>query len=181
MNLFGIAITYVVCWWLVLFMVLPWGVRMAETPGLGHAPSAPIRHHLARKFLITTLLAILPTILFYFIITNAIADAKAKEPAIYSTSGGGGSVYKTKHAGEGCKPATLPNSSAQVPVDINVPISPYVDSSAQGSHGNTTNVDAQGGIGLGHGQVNSDGSLTMNGQRVGAPNTVGDCPPEASE
>lgn len=50
-------VVYVIIWWLVIFMVLPWGVRRTETPEAGHDHGAPARPMLARKLLATTLIA----------------------------------------------------------------------------------------------------------------------------
>lgn len=54
----GVAI-YLVIWWIVIFMVLPWGVQTVgeEDIAKGHAPSAPKRPYLVRKLLATTVLA----------------------------------------------------------------------------------------------------------------------------
>ena len=54
----GVAIYFVV-WWIVIFMVLPWGVRPVSTEDVakGHASSAPKRPYMARKLLATTVLA----------------------------------------------------------------------------------------------------------------------------
>ncbi len=41
-------------WWVVLFAVLPWGVRPPDNPGLGHEPGAPEFPDLKKKFWITT-------------------------------------------------------------------------------------------------------------------------------
>lgn len=49
----GVAV-YVVIWWLVLFTVLPWGVRPPENPVPGQATSAPDRPRLLLKFVVTT-------------------------------------------------------------------------------------------------------------------------------
>ena len=57
MDLFGGIVVYVIIWWLVLFTVLPWGVRPPEAPGKGHATSAPARPRLLIKFAITTVIA----------------------------------------------------------------------------------------------------------------------------
>ena len=57
---FGTGIVaYVIIWWLVLFTVLPWGNRAPETPGTGHATSAPARPRLLLKFIVTTGIATL--------------------------------------------------------------------------------------------------------------------------
>lgn len=52
----GIAV-YLVLWWTVLFAVLPWGVRVPDQPGRGHADSAPERPHLLRKAIVTSVIA----------------------------------------------------------------------------------------------------------------------------
>jgi predicted secreted protein len=51
------VMVYVVIWWMVLLMVLPWGVKVPENPGPGHATSAPKNPMMWRKALITTLIA----------------------------------------------------------------------------------------------------------------------------
>jgi predicted secreted protein len=58
---FAIA-TYLICWWMVLFIVLPWGVRSQEDEGEvaeGSEPGAPVVPHIWRKFAITTIVAAL--------------------------------------------------------------------------------------------------------------------------
>lgn len=45
---------FLIIWWLVLFAVLPWGIRRQETDEAGHDPGAPANPHLGRKALITT-------------------------------------------------------------------------------------------------------------------------------
>ena len=54
----GIAV-YVVLWWLVIFMVLPWGNRPieAEDVAKGHAPSAPKKPRMLIKMAVTTVIA----------------------------------------------------------------------------------------------------------------------------
>jgi predicted secreted protein len=48
---------YLICWWLVLFTVLPWGVRVPDQAEPGHATSAPSNPQLRRKLIITTVIA----------------------------------------------------------------------------------------------------------------------------
>jgi predicted secreted protein len=165
MNWFAIGLTYAVCWWLVLFMVLPWGAEREATPQPGNAVSAPARPRLRLKLLITSLLTIIPTIAFQWIVSSAKAE----------------NVYSTSGAGTGCKPATLPNEAGDMPIDINVPIAPYLDSAKQGSVANANAASSQGSIGLGKGVVKADGSLELNGKRIGAVDTTGTCPPEVAD
>jgi predicted secreted protein len=60
---------YFVIWWVVLFAVLPFGVRNAEEAGLerppGTDPGAPAVPYLARKALATTILSGLVLALLY--------------------------------------------------------------------------------------------------------------------
>ncbi len=51
---------YFICWWLVLFIVLPIGLRTQEEEGRvepGTVPSAPIAPYIARKLIATTILS----------------------------------------------------------------------------------------------------------------------------
>ena len=52
-----VALTYILLWWLVLFMLLPLGVKTPQNPALGHDPGAPEKPHHAAKFAAATLLA----------------------------------------------------------------------------------------------------------------------------
>ena len=56
MNLVSIIAVYFVVWWIVLFAVLPWGMRTQEEEGevvLGTDRSAPANPRLLRKAIIT--------------------------------------------------------------------------------------------------------------------------------
>ena len=58
MDLFTGMLAYGLIWWMVLFTVLPWGVRSADEIGQatppGHATSAPVRPRIILKFAVTT-------------------------------------------------------------------------------------------------------------------------------
>ena len=57
MTLTGSIVVFVVTWWLILFMVLPFGVRSQWEDGEvvdGTPDGAPVAHNLPRKLLITT-------------------------------------------------------------------------------------------------------------------------------
>lgn len=58
---------YIVIWWTILFAVLPLGVRRVENPGLGQEKGAPERPHLLRKAVITSLVAGVLWLAFYFL------------------------------------------------------------------------------------------------------------------
>ena len=59
MNWFTGTTLFLVIWWLVIFMVLPWGNRPIDPADVarGHAPSAPAKPRLAIKLLVTTVIA----------------------------------------------------------------------------------------------------------------------------
>jgi predicted secreted protein len=61
MNTFGAIATFAVVWWIVLFMVLPFGVKRDEAPVAGADPGAPAKPYMLRKALATTVLAALIT------------------------------------------------------------------------------------------------------------------------
>jgi predicted secreted protein len=62
MDIVGYIALYFVIWWVVLFAVLPFGVRSQHETGevvQGTEPGAPVRPRLLRKFVITSLITAL--------------------------------------------------------------------------------------------------------------------------
>jgi predicted secreted protein len=57
MDWITLSAVFVVVWWIVLFMVLPWGAQPPEVVEPGFAESAPARPRILLKFLITTVIA----------------------------------------------------------------------------------------------------------------------------
>lgn len=49
---------YIVVWWIVLFAVLPWGVRTPDEAEPGMANSAPVKPRILFKFAVTSLVAL---------------------------------------------------------------------------------------------------------------------------
>ena len=72
MTLFTGAVVFVLVWWTVLFCVLPIGVRPdsdgAETPGGWRG--APLKAHLGRRILATTVVAAILWVGIYFLIES---------------------------------------------------------------------------------------------------------------
>ena len=59
---------YVVLWWLVLFTVLPWGVRPVDNPQAGQEVGAPEKPRLLLKFAVTTVITgVIFAALYWFI------------------------------------------------------------------------------------------------------------------
>ena len=65
-------VVFLLLWWWVFLMSLPFGVRTLDTPEAGHAPSAPARPMLWRKVLVTTIIAAVLTVLVNWIISAQI-------------------------------------------------------------------------------------------------------------
>jgi predicted secreted protein len=67
MNPVTALLVYVIIWTVVLFAVLPWGVRVAEEGDLGHAVGAPGRPRILFKLIITSLIAAALWIVFFLV------------------------------------------------------------------------------------------------------------------
>jgi len=76
MSWFEALVSFIIIWWMVLFMVLPWGVRPPAEGEVaaGHAASAPHQPRLWRKVLLTTGIAlVLWGVAFGLAATNLIS------------------------------------------------------------------------------------------------------------
>jgi predicted secreted protein len=165
MSIFGIFITYACSWWLVLFMVLPWKVKMAENPVPGPAASAPVNPMLPRKFLITTLIAIIPTVIMYFIVGHA---ARAAEPDMYHAGStpdcGDGVAYEAPadiSATDSDATIADPNrqiGTGDVHVGIDLPLRDYT----KAGNGKLDHSDVYAGDVA----VSPDGTLKYNGKAI---------------
>jgi predicted secreted protein len=63
---------YVLIWWVVIFAVLPRGVKVPDEPEPGHASSAPRNPHLLIKVIITTVVSFIIWLIVRWIITSGI-------------------------------------------------------------------------------------------------------------
>lgn len=81
MNLVSALAIYFIIWWLVLFLVLPFGIRNAhetgETVEEGNEPGAPVNPRLVRKVAITTILASLIFAAFYLAQTRGLLSLES--------------------------------------------------------------------------------------------------------
>lgn len=76
MSLYEGIVTFAVSWWLVLFMVLPWGARPADETVPGTVASAPARPRLLLKFAVTTVLALLVTLAIKAVVESGLVDLR---------------------------------------------------------------------------------------------------------
>jgi predicted secreted protein len=81
MNLASAIAIYFIIWWLVLFLVLPFGIRNAhdtgETVEAGNEPGAPVKPRLLQKALVTTLLATGVFAIFYLAQTRGFLSLES--------------------------------------------------------------------------------------------------------
>ncbi len=73
----GLAI-YFVLWWLVLFMVLPWGVRNRHETGddavRGEMPGVPVKAMMWRKVLATTIVSAILFAGIWWVFDSGVID-----------------------------------------------------------------------------------------------------------
>jgi predicted secreted protein len=72
MDWFATAIVFAIVWWLVLFMVLPFGAAPPDEVEPGMASSAPAKPRIAVKVAITTVLAVLLTGLAVWLVDSGL-------------------------------------------------------------------------------------------------------------
>ena len=59
---------YVIIWWIVVFTILPIGIKKQDKIEKGHSDGAPQNPQIIKKFIITSVIAfVLWLIVFYFI------------------------------------------------------------------------------------------------------------------
>jgi predicted secreted protein len=76
MTWFAAGIIFVIVWWLVLFMVLPFGARPPDSVEPGMAPSAPARPRMGLKIAITTALALALTALILWLLQSGLIQLR---------------------------------------------------------------------------------------------------------
>lgn len=65
-------VVYILLWWWVFLMSLPFGVRPPDEPEQGHATSAPAKPMLWRKMTASTLIAGGLFVLVYLVIASGV-------------------------------------------------------------------------------------------------------------
>ncbi len=80
MTWFTGVVVFLIIWWVVIFAVLPWGVRTPDKVETGHATSAPLRPMLWRKVAITTLITCVLWGLAYWLINSDLLSLRPTQP-----------------------------------------------------------------------------------------------------
>jgi predicted secreted protein len=76
MTWFAAGVIFVIVWWLILFMVLPFGASPPDEVEPGMAPSAPARPRMALKFAVTTVIAIAVTALILWLLQSGLIQLR---------------------------------------------------------------------------------------------------------
>jgi predicted secreted protein len=71
-------IVFAVVWWLILFMVLPFGAAPPDEVEPGMATSAPARPRIGLKLAITTILAVVATALVVWLIDSGLIQLRPR-------------------------------------------------------------------------------------------------------
>ncbi|MEC8134526.1 MAG: DUF1467 family protein [Pseudomonadota bacterium] len=79
MGLISGTLVYVIIWWLVWFMVLPWGNRPPDVVENGHASSAPENPRLWQKVGITTVIAAVIFTIIYFVAEAGLINFRVEQ------------------------------------------------------------------------------------------------------
>jgi predicted secreted protein len=74
MNWFIGTAAYVIIWWVVIFMVLPFGVRRVDAPEPGHDAGAPQNPRLKLKVAVTTVVAALLWLALYWAVNTGLVN-----------------------------------------------------------------------------------------------------------
>ena len=64
---FSQAAIFLLIWFVILFVVLPWGIQQPAEPEPGHDPGAPVNPQLGRKALVTTAISLLLWGVYFFV------------------------------------------------------------------------------------------------------------------
>lgn len=76
MSWFTTGIIYIIVWWLVLFVVLPFGAQPLDSVQPGTAPSAPARPRIGLKMAITTVIAAVLTVLVIWFLDSGMIQIR---------------------------------------------------------------------------------------------------------
>jgi predicted secreted protein len=76
MTWLATGMTYIIVWWLVLFMVLPFGANPPDEVEPGMAPSAPARPRMWLKIAITTVIAAVLTGLGMWLLDSGLIQLR---------------------------------------------------------------------------------------------------------
>lgn len=69
MSFIEVFVTFMITWWMVFFLILPFG-NVWDEPAQGMAASSPSNARLKLKFIISTIVTIIITLIVYYIMSK---------------------------------------------------------------------------------------------------------------
>ncbi len=72
MSTVSFILVHLMMWLIVFFMSLPFGVEVSNKPKQGNAISAPIKTHLKFKFFLSFIIAFIPSLFTYWIVSEGL-------------------------------------------------------------------------------------------------------------
>jgi len=78
MSISGSIVTYLILWWMVLFMVLPWGITRVNPDQLlpGEDPASPAKANMLKKLAATTVISLVLFGLVYLVISSGMISLR---------------------------------------------------------------------------------------------------------
>lgn len=70
MNIITFIITVTIIWSVVLFIILPIGVKIPDKVEIGHADSAPENPQIGLKTLISFIISVVLTLVFWYLLVH---------------------------------------------------------------------------------------------------------------
>ena len=64
------AVVFILLWWWIFLMTLPFGIKTPELIEPGHATSAPEKPMLRRKLIVSTIIALILFVIIYWVIDS---------------------------------------------------------------------------------------------------------------
>lgn len=72
MDFVSSAVVYILLWWWIFLMALPFGSAPPKNPVFGHASSAPDNPSILKKIIATTLISVIAFIIVKLVIESEI-------------------------------------------------------------------------------------------------------------
>ncbi len=74
MSISEVFVVYVISWWMVLFMVLPFGIKRVDPATLlpGQDPGSPAKGRMVLKLVITSAIALVILGIYYLVSTSGL-------------------------------------------------------------------------------------------------------------
>lgn len=76
----SLILVFVMVWWVVIFMLLPFGIEQDMKPDEGHDHGAPKKPRIRLKIVLTTVIALFLTLTYGFLLQHGYLDGLSIRP-----------------------------------------------------------------------------------------------------